>query len=467
MKTLFKKSMVALALAGLSVGAQAATVANSEIKLGKEGLTTSTGTGSNIAVSNADVANAVDVFKTGAFSITTAQEIPVGGLIRIQSNTNFAKGGSSSFAYTATAPAVTNEVGGATLSVANSGDNFVTFRVATNALDNGATLTFDGATALKYLAKDVLASGSVKIEFIAEDNLGAQLEKVETTLLEVVDQEKFAIKTKISGKIDVAQARQKFETGTGGEFEVEKTSNTVNGYAVTYINQKFELGGDFSWIKDQNTTTDNIQAATDVVKLTNATLNSITPSKITFTATGTATPKVEFDVSKNTAAAPDAGTGVTLARTDFVVTSEVDYNNAAGLASNKAKPFDGVSAGSWTLNGSTVTVPYMVFGTVGSKSFGQVVTVTNNSKVEGTVYVDAWAADGTQLLNNKAMPTKSKAFSSTAYASEILAALGGSYNGRVSLKITTEAPEDSVQVYAAYTDAATTERAIVVGLKKD
>lgn len=109
----------------------------------------------------------------------------------------------------------------------------------------------------------------------------------------------------------------------------------------------------------------------------------------------------------------------------------------------------------------------MVFGTVGGKTFGQVVTVTNNSNVEGTVYVDAWAADGTQLLNNKAMPTKSKAFSSTAYASEILAALGGSYNGRVSLKVTVEAPSSKVQVYAAYTDAATTERAIVVGLKND
>lgn len=467
MNTYFKKSIVALAIAGASMGAQAVTFSGTEIELGKEGLTTATGTGTNISVSAAVVANSVDVDNGGAFVITLGENVPVGGLVRVKFNTKLAKGGTSNFAYTATAPATSDT--DAVLTVANTGDDFVTFRVGTGILGATETLTFSGTSAFKFLAKDVLASGTVEADIITESDLGAEIESETVELLKVVDQELFAVTdaNKISATIDVAQGRTKFETGTGGSLVVTKTSKTPDAYAVTYVNQKFELKGDFSWIKDQNTSSTNIQAATGVVTPTNATITAITPSSIKFTATGAAAPSIAFDVDKNTAAAPDATVGAVLKATAFTLSSEADFNNANGLASNITTPFANTAVGSWKLNGSTVTVPYMVFGTVGGKTFGQVVTVTNNSNVEGTVYVDAWAADGTQLLSNKAMTTKSKAFSSTAYAGEILAALGGSYNGRVSLKITTEAPEDSVQVYAAYTDAATTERAIVVGLKKD
>lgn len=467
MKTIFAKSLLALAVVG-SMSAQAVTLTAAQ-KVIEEGLTatnSTTATVNNVTLGSAAGAPYVTTNTAGSnvapVIATFGAALAANDIVRVTFDVAFATG-SSGF----TAPSTLTTEDGVTLNLANAGSNFYVYR-AGGAVVIGDRIALPG----RFTRDGIKANKGLKVSFETEEAAGASIEATDdpVEVLDVIAKRTAKVTQDFAGKIDVSQGRTAFEGSTYKALTTDQTTDATAGvaYDVTYLKQTHVVTGDFSWIKDSNANSSGVQPASGVIDAGACTLEKFEATALTFECGANEDFGLTFDLADNTASTPNANVATVLPATDFTLTSTHDFNaGAVGLASNDNVVFSGEEVGSWSLNGSTVSVPYMVFGTVGGKTFGQVVTVTNNSNVEGTVYVDAWAADGTQLLNNKAMPTKSKAFSSTAYASEILAALGGSYNGRVSLKVTVEAPSSKVQVYAAYTDAATTERAIVVGLKND
>jgi len=141
------------------------------------------------------------------------------------------------------------------------------------------------------------------------------------------------------------------------------------------------------------------------------------------------------------------------------------YDMTVKYATTKSASYaSGLTLGAWSLNGSSVFVPYMVYGTVSGIQFSQVLNVANNSSKVGDIKVDVWDETGKVLLSNTKVG-EAKANTTTNVAKEVREALAGLatpfVNGKVSLKITTNVPGKAVTVYSAYTDVASRERAVV------
>lgn len=454
MKTIFKKSLVALALTGAALSVQAADVnvtAGANQAFGQEGLATVSGTAVNVTLGlNSTVAP--------TFEVESAT--PLDALIRVQFNTNFTTGSAAP-----TMPATITTTGTKTLTLANSGANFVVYRVTTaGGLLAGDTFSFSAA---KFPASAVLAAGGIKVTVTTENgSTGAAIDSVEDAVLaEVKKVRKFDFVTKANATIDVAKGRTAF-SGTVTPLETSNALTAVAAYGVSYKSIKGSIKGNFSWVKDTDADTAGIQAPAGVLAVgANCTAGDLTATELKFTCEGNGTPGLEVSLQDNTDSKPDAGVATILSETSFVLDATVDFSNTLGLASNSAKAFDAAAAGSWKLNGSNVLIPYMVYGTVGGKAYNQVIQLTNNSTVEGAIYVDIFDGEGKQIAKNQKLTAVAKANSVVNVGTEIKALVAAAkYEGKVSVRVVAEVPSASTEVYAAYQDVATSERAIVVGL---
>lgn len=475
MKTIFKKSLVALALTGAALSAQAVTVTGTTT-YANEGITTLTGTSTRLTLGAAGTSDVV---------ITLGADVPQNGLIRVNFSVPVAALTAFSTDLSSAAIATTNDPDGAgplpaaTLQVANYGTDFVVYRV-TNAdgAKSGSTITFDNS--LKFISTAVVAAKGVSFTVATETATGSTIEAAKTEqLVKLKQQVEFSVESSglLSKTIDVATKRTQFTgsapANTEASLVITETNNsgdTVDSSEVAYKSQKFTLEGDFSWIKDTNTTTTGIQAADGVIDLTGAsgcTLNSLTATVLKVNCDGTVGNKtIKFDLAANAASKPDADVYPVLNATSFSLTGVVDFSNPGGLASNELTPFNAEAVGSWKLNGADVTIPYMVYGTVGGKAYNQVIQLTNKSTIEGAIYVDIFDGEGKQIAKNSKLTVTAKANSVTNLATEIKALVAAAkYEGKVSVRVIAEVPSATAQVYAAYQDVATSERAIVVGLK--
>lgn len=463
MKTIFKKSLVALALTGFAMSsAQAAIAIGGKAEYSNEGITTATGAAQNITLGAGGTADIV---------ITLNTVVPQNGLVRV----NFSAPVSTKTGHVmdlSDVAAVTAS-GVVTLAVANYGADFVVYRV-TNAAGAvaGSTLTFDNT--LKFTSPAIIAAKGLSVTASSETATGSVIESAKTEVVaELVQQNEYEVLTAglLTKTIDVATKRTKFTgAGTTAALAVTTTDNTgvTDAFEVAYTSQKYTLEGDFSWIKDTNATTAGIQAATGVLTYTaGCTQTSLTATTLKYACNGTtANPTVSFDLAVNAASAPDADVYPVLNPTSFKLTSEVDFNNPAGLASNLLAPFAAEAVGSWSLNGADVTIPYLVFGNVGGKDYNQVVQLTNKSSIAGAIYVDIYDGEGNVIAKNSKLTATAKANAVTNLATELKALVAAAkYQGKVSVRVIAEVPSATAQIYAAYQDVATSERAIVVGLK--
>lgn len=461
MKTIFKKSLVALALTGAAMSANATITITGLAEYSQEGITKAVGAAQEITLGTTG--------NTNAPVISSSVAVPVDGLIRV----NFSAPVSTKSGFTMNlANAGVAVVGGLganpapTMTVANYGADFVVYRVTVNPLPANATITLTG---LRFISTSLVAANGLTLSASTETALGASVDAAVTeTIGKIVEQKKFEVLTagRLDKTIDVAKQRKAFTAGTTATLVIKTTDDggIANAFPVAYTAQKYTLEGDLSFLKDTDATTDGIQS--DAVTLTaGCTTTSLTAAALKFSCNGTTVdPTVIFNITTNTASKPDADVAKVLNATNFKLTAEADFNNPAGLSSNIKTPFASTAVGSWELNGSDVQIPYMVFGTVSGKQFSQVININNASSIEGDIYVDVYAADGTALASNKKLATKAKANTVTAIQSEVKDLIGA-YNGRASVRVIAEVPSASTQIYAAYVDNVTTERAVVVGLK--
>jgi len=128
-------------------------------------------------------------------------------------------------------------------------------------------------------------------------------------------------------------------------------------------------------------------------------------------------------------------------------------NTVATLAS-------GTSAGSWTLNGTTVNIPYLPLTT----SAVQVI-VANRSTQSGAVTFTAWNASGTSCTGSLGNidPNANGSFGSTLKAA-LAACTGTGWSGatRATVQLTMPTPSTTTTVHTGFSATDTTSRQIVI-----
>lgn len=466
MKTMFKKTLVAAALAGLSANAFAAADV----------------TGSGVKVTSKQ--GAIATVTQPVLTATLGAEYAVGDVITFSFSGGALKPATVANQLSVTLPDANDVM---TLGLLEATENYAKYRVTVLNKDGLLQETTAGGvvtlTGLTFTGSAVRAADGVTFSFAAVTNNGLSLDTTGNNLSEKVifvgDELDGKVATKFNRKIDVTKGR-KFFTGADPQDEVDtlvlntalvttvETSTGVNTAITdnaTVTKVSYVVKGDFSWIKDDDANTAGLQPAAGTVTITNCpgvAGQSYSATQIAFTCTaGAANTSVALNIGQG--AANNTGSAVALNANSFKADATFTYTTNGGTTGQTEAGLTDAAAGSWSLNGSSVFVPYMVYGTLSGVNFSQVVTVANNSAVEGDISVDVYAEDGTTLLSNEKVGV-AKAYSTTNVAGAIRTALKDKKafeNGKVSLRVVTNVPEDSVSVYSAYTDVASRERAIV------
>lgn len=460
MKTIFKKTLVAAALAAAAFNASAVTVTATAAAVSQEG-----------AVNQTDIA-------VPTISALAGAEYTVGDTITLTFS-------GAELDLDTSVPAMTVTFGdndAATIGFVGATATSVTFRITAQTdgnADAGVNYAGDAtfaATGLRFKTASVVdATGAIKVTHSAAnvtgsiviDNLGTK----EATVANVIAQFSSSVTTKLDGIIDVANARQKFVGATTDVLVITPVEAAAATHDATYKTLTHVVKGDFSFAdanKNGTVTTAELNAAVAVANtgtgtgdtIAQHTLNAaLTELTVVVTEAGAAnTP----GVTTFTFTEPGvATTKPVLVPGSFTATTSIKYAPATGADVTKATETN-ASAGSWTLNGSTVQVPYMVFGTVGGKAYNTIVQVNNASSVTGDVFVDVYKEDGTQVLANKKVATAAgQTTANIAGAIKTELAAVGAADGKFSVKVVSNVPEDAVSVYSAFVDTVTGERIIV------
>lgn len=453
MKTIFKKSLVAAALAAAAFNASAVVVTATPAVVSMEG-----------AVNEASIA-------VPAITATAGAQYTVGDTI--------------TFTFTGAeldtaliAPTLTATLGGgdtATLGFVGATASTVTFRI-TAQTDGGVdgvsytAATFVTGGLVFKTATVVDAAGAIKVKHgasnvtgsIVIDNLGTQ----EATVATVVEQFSASVTTKLNEVIDVSNSRQKFVGATTDVLVVTPAEAVAATHDANYNSVTHVVKGDFSFAdanKNGTITTAELNAAVAVTSGGDDTV-----AQPTLNASWTELTAVVTDVTDGPQATTFTFTepGVSAAKPvlvpgSFTATSTVNYSPATGTAKTKAV-LSAADAGSWTLNGSTIQVPYMVFGTVGGKAYNTIIQLNNASSVSGDVFVDVYKEDGTQVLSNKKVGTAAaQTTMNIAGAVKTELAAVGAADGKFSVKVVSNVPENKTAIYSAFVDTVTGERIIV------
>lgn len=443
MNTTFKKSLVASAILAFAGAANAVQTPQTAVDYSKQGVTQA-----------ATLTPASPV-------ITLEAEYAVGDIIDITfTGATFDATNAPTFALSATAM----EVG-----VLSVGTNSIRLRVTQQATVStvNTSLTVNG---LVFTSASVAASGAVGITYAAQTSTGLALDAGATSkptgkLIALKDQFTVAT-TPFDAVIDVNADRLLFTGATDAAkradaLVITPTNNAAYATPATLTTVTYKVVGDFSFLdQNANGTVSAGELASAAITggsaITGKTLSSdLTTLTFVDTPVAPATPAAVTLTSTISAAAP-ADSEVVIKPSAYTATATFAHTSPAGtFAASK-------SAGSWTLNGSQVRVPYMV---VGGGRFGIIANVTNHGSKDGAITLDVFAEDGTSIASNYAAGT-SAAGSVTSVAAALNAALAAKGISTVSpvkfsFQVTTNVPENDVIVYAAYTDNTTSERAIV------
>ncbi|MFN6262856.1 MAG: hypothetical protein ACK4XG_08600 [Chromatiaceae bacterium] len=446
MKTMFKKTLVAAALAGFGFAAQAATVGTTVVNISKQG-----------AVTGDLKASAVVVTVEAAYAVGDTVTFTFTGGLKAAPLTITSTGGQNAVTLGRTGLSATKATYRVTeISGAGADHGVFTFTDST-------PLTADAETAFVFKAADVVTLGKVSAVFAA--TLGNSTSPLDAPVVyndpddELTSGDLFSVRdqfaatitsaNRFNGVLDVAEDREKFTDGGTTDMLTIGLTNRADLGAVTKGATTFKVNGDFSWAADASVATPG--CANGAVVGT----PSITANSYTFVCNAASTgATLELNIAQGDDTVPVSPTSFTL---------DVSHAYGAATAALSQGP---LSAGAWTVNGATVTIPYMAYGTIGTKTFSQIINLTNNGSQSGSVYADVWATDASgkssPVLSNVVVGTTNpKATLKLAGVLKTAMEAKGFKDGTVAIRLLADVKADSVSVYSAYVDNATTERAIV------
>jgi hypothetical protein len=455
---MFKKTLVALAISSVSVGAFAAADINTN---------TVTRTVSQQGAVNASA------IQSDVISVTLNAEYAVGDIL------TFTFAGADVDVTTAPASLSATLVDAndnMTLGLLDSTATTLTYRVTELNYDSLATDTTIGATVaiaadtLEFDTADVLASGLVTVSYAARTSTNFNLDTPTAALgtadvLETEGQFSASVTTAFSETIDVEQDRLAFASGvlaTTDAVVITPVAEAGLAYPAIATSTVYTVKGDWS-ILDSDDTTAGVQVQAGAVTIAGGgVLTSIDANEMVITHTSatvaaqTITVDVESDIGGTLAGAFNP-----LAQQEFTADVEVNYTDhgtsaadgtvtaaAAGTLAVAAN----ADAGEWDLNGSSFTIPYMAFGPNTKPIF----SVTNTGTDSGEIFVEYMAEGSTSwtsvdMMGMEIAPgvTNLKVAVMDAIAADILADTGA-VKGKVALRVTINAPEAAISGYAAF-----------------
>jgi len=455
---MFKKTLVALSLLGVAAHSGASTVTSTQIEKSEQAILTST------------------VVAGPQFLVTTATAIAAGSTLQL----DYSAAPANMATITAAAAAGTNagECGTAaeiTYAGATNGGKTGNYTVSTSDanIKSGCVLTFGGTVKPTFAKADVQAAVVTVGSSFTVVGAGVDPSATAGKLVGMAtgNQFGFTVTTEADAEVDVNELRKKYVTGTSDTIVLKYTDVVAQG--ATGDKVVYTITGDFAWADDPLT------AAFDVGLRNNQTPIALSAG-LTF-GNGTTHPKPTATTLTIVEAAPahndvvtvtftpltNAGltdtnaandvVAVALPSTDFKVEAVVYYTDevsgngvVAGtgtLALTSAKADNG---GSWSLNGASVKVFSVPFGSEveshsifvsnnGSATGAVTASVAWNSKAAVTVELGDIIANGNTYLN-------------------LISALEGIGEkpafGRADVTFTVNAPKDNITFTAGYTTAA-------------
>jgi len=288
------------------------------------------------------------------------------------------------------------------------------------------------------------------------------------------------VSSALDGQIDVQGGRLSFVTG-GAETTGSLLAGYVDKFAVSVnrdsriqivsvtgsLSVTLTAGSSFGFLADPEDTAGSctvasgsgqavvvanpvIASPTVAVSPTSGTCNVLTATFNTFGDGGSYAiylGRTSSTASVNTAFAAQAYT----AGSSAVTTAK--GNTAATLAS-------GTSAGSWTLNGTTVNIPYLPLTTSSVQVF-----VANRSTQSGAVAFTAWNASGTQCtgsLGNIGANANGSFGATLKAALQACTGTGWSDAARATVQLTMPTPSLTTTVHTGFSATDSTIRTTVV-----
>ncbi|BDX07683.1 hypothetical protein [Planctobacterium marinum] len=352
-----------------------------------------------------------------------------------------------------------NAIAGLALGLLNSDTNSVTYRVTsiTQPTDGVNTTYTDRTTigavlplgTIDYTA-DAVRNGSVTVTVSSVTAAGDTLDASGTRTATVAEAKTqfgtASVTAPFDAVVDVSQMRQAFVGGVADSMswaitDVDTTGwlnvATVNATSGTVVNLYGEAGKMGNVTAAQWSSAGSRTFTADSARLSVAYGGMTTNDTITFTPlTGTSAAVIEAQA----------------------FTADFTYNyTSAGSQAGSATVGSGLSAGSWTLNGATVNIPYMPYGPTAS----QVVYVTNSGTQAGDISVTAFDNNGNTFDLGVIGTANAQTVTKLAPAINTALEAAGFAGSQASITVTVNAPEDDITVHASF-NIGGNDRAFVI-----
>jgi len=450
---MFKKSLLATALMVAAFNSSAAVNAIAGVNVSQEG---------SAGAANITVPNSV---------VTLAAEYTVGDTV------TFTVSGAS-FDTVGSTPVLTAALGGgdtATTGLLSSTASAVTFRITAQTdgtvpnngvIFTGGTFTLSGMKLTT--ASTIDAVGDITVTYSASTSTGITIDSAATNAdvaATVVAQFSSSVTIPANGIIDVNNDRQQFTVGpTTDTIELTPAEAVAAVNDAAYTGATHVIHGDFSWMDtDANSAVSGAEltAAFGMAGAGDDTFaNTINAAMdtITVVATDGGANAVEAHTATFTVAGVGAGNAVIPTQT-FTVDTTVAYNTAALAAASKVTA-TAAAAGSWTLNGSKVTIPYMPFG----DDTAVILRGTNTGTQSGAMSVRYMleGVDTTWKSLSGSVTTLAPGVTNlTALVMDAIKWDAGVTKGKVAIEITTNVPASALTFYAAYKVKSEMDRGFV------
>lgn len=454
---MFKKTLVALSLLGVAAHSGASTVTSTQIEKSEQAILTST------------------VVAGPQFTVTTATAIAAGSTLQL----DYSAAPTNQASITAAAAAGTGagDCGTAaaiTYAGATNGGKTGNYTVSTSDANvkSGCVLTFGGSVKPSFAKADVQAAVVTVGSSFTVVGAGVDPSAAAGKLVGMAakDQFAFTVATKADAEVDVdtPSLRTAYVTGTSDTIVLKYTDA---GTGATGNKAVYTITGDFSWADDaltaafdvgtRNGQTPIAVAGTGVSFGDGTTGPKPTATALTIidtnpthneTITVTFTPLTSAGLT-DTDATNDV-VAVALPNSSFAASAVVSFTDEVSgtgvTAGTGTLSLASTAAGAWSLNGASVKVFSVPFGSEveshsifvsnnGSATGAVTASVAWNSKAAVTVGLGDIIANGNTYLN-------------------LISALEGIGEkpafGRADVTFTVNAPKDNITFTAGYTTAA-------------
>lgn len=454
---MLKKSLIALAIAAASTSAFAADITKTDYKiLSAQGAvgTTSVTVDAGVKVDLAAEYKSDDII---TLTFAGAKLADLGAV-----TVDLVKKDLDSDPLTPDLP-----IGTMVLGKINQTDTQVTYRVTSLDFVNAQPAGYDNTTVgavltvagVKLDVASILASGAATVTYAAETSTGIKLDQHKnntTKLYDVKDQ--FAAKvTGFNGVVDVNEQRLLFTTASANNVAKTEDQVSLGAEQVTY-NDGATVPSPYGYALPAVFTKQNIVIKGNFAFLGEADAKGLIDDSNADYSIYTDRIEAEYDALGANTISVTVPDDVVIPHQKFTANIDVSYTTVANAVASKVSVYDG-SAGSWTLNGAVVHVPFMPF----RDGYAPIVNISNTSNQDGDIEVLVYAADNAWVAPKSytlSVPAKAQAQTNITKA---LSAVG--IKGDVAFDIIVNAPKDDIEVSALYFNGG--DRAVINTVKQD